>query len=127
PYRLIGPSEDGKVDDLLAEMSEREARQRMQALIAEWLRMENLVVLTAAGTSVSQGGQTMGSMENSVLRTVAKFQGIPAEAAAIIEQRHSDYVLSQTDCGFEDWLTYLANSHVLMSEKGSPFSGMEWK
>lgn len=45
-YSLIGPSEDGGVNDLLASIDAKAGRQRLQALIAEWLRMENLVVLT---------------------------------------------------------------------------------
>jgi hypothetical protein len=127
PYRLVGPSEDGKIEDLLAGKGEREARQRMQALIAEWLRMENLVVLTAAGTSVSLGGQTMEKLENSILGTVAKLPDIPAAAAAIVAKRHADYMVDETECSFENWLTYLANAHVLSSEEGSPFNGLEWK
>jgi hypothetical protein len=39
-YRLIGPSEVGRVEDLLAGKPEKESRQRLHALIAEWLRME---------------------------------------------------------------------------------------
>jgi hypothetical protein len=31
----------------------------MQALLADWLRMENVMVLTAAGMSVSAGGRLM--------------------------------------------------------------------
>ena len=42
PYGLFGPAEDGKASDLLAGKSEVDARIRLQALIAEWLRMENL-------------------------------------------------------------------------------------
>jgi hypothetical protein len=66
-YRLIGPSEDGKVSDLLAPLNAKDARQRLQALIAEWLRMENLVVLAGAGTSVTSGGKTMFGLEKDVL------------------------------------------------------------
>lgn len=127
PYRLIGPSEDGKIEDLLEGKSEREARQRMQALIAEWLRMENLVVLTAAGTSVTLGGKTMDSLESAVLSTIAKMADIPAAAATIVDKRHTDYILSDTKCGFEEWLTYLVNASVLVTENGSPFDGLVWK
>ena len=69
-YRLIGPSDSGEVSDLLADLSEKDAKHRLQALIAEWLRMENLVVLTGAGTSVTSGGKTMESLESAVLETV---------------------------------------------------------
>jgi hypothetical protein len=52
-YQLIGPSDDGQINDLLATLNARDSRQRLQALIAEWLRMENLVVLAGAETSVT--------------------------------------------------------------------------
>jgi hypothetical protein len=48
-YCLKGQSDNGQVEDLLKDKNDQESRQRLQALIAEWLRMENLVVLTAAG------------------------------------------------------------------------------
>ena len=48
-YQLIGPAEDGQIDDLLSGKSVKEGRQRLQALIAEWLHMENLVVLGRRG------------------------------------------------------------------------------
>src|ERR1700722_4025848 len=47
-YQLVGPSDDGGINDILATLSGKDSRQRLQALIAEWLRMENLVVLTGA-------------------------------------------------------------------------------
>lgn len=127
PYRLIGPSADGTIEDLLSGKNEREARQRMQALIAEWLRMENLVVLTAAGSSCSLGGKTMDGLEDAVLGTIAKIPSIPLSIAKIVSDRHSDYMLGTTECGFEEWLSYLVNASVLMSEKGSPFNGLTWK
>jgi hypothetical protein len=36
-YQLVGPSEDGKINNLLAELKARESAQRFQALIDEWL------------------------------------------------------------------------------------------
>jgi hypothetical protein len=65
-YQLIGPSEDGNLNDLLAALNVKQSRQRLQALIAEWLGMENLVVLTGAGTSVTSGGKTMDNLEHAV-------------------------------------------------------------
>lgn len=127
PYRLIGPSEEGKVEDLLADMAEREARLRMQALFSEWLRMENLVVLTAAGTSVSQGGKTMAELEGAVLTTVLGVADIPEPAKIIAAERHEQFQEKKTSCGFEDWLSYLVNARVLAAGKASPFSGLVWK
>ena len=84
-YQLIGLTEDGKISDLLAGKSAKESRQRLQALIAEWLRMENLVVLTGAGTSVSSGGKTMDSLERAVLDTLKVLPKAPVSMEAVID------------------------------------------
>jgi hypothetical protein len=128
PYRLIGPSEDGQVNDLLADRSQAEARQRLQALIAEWLRMENLVVLTGAGSSVSLGGKTMGGLESCVLDTVSRLADIPAPIKTIIAVRIADSITGGDDIpGFEDWLSFLVNAEVVTRHVHSPFSSLNWK
>lgn len=65
-YQLVGLTEDGNAGDLLASLDQKQGRIRLQALISEWLRMENLVVLTGSGTSVSAGGKTMANLEIAV-------------------------------------------------------------
>lgn len=126
-YQLIGPSEDGEVSDLLIGKSAKEARQRLQALISEWLRMENLVVLTGAGTSFSSGGKLMTTLEASVLETVAALPTIVPNNTAIIEARKAEPVNGEQKLGFEDWLSYLVNAAHLTTAKASPFSGVKWK
>ncbi|KRA79743.1 SIR2 family protein [Altererythrobacter sp. Root672] len=127
-YRLIGPSDDGKVSDLLSGMNAKDSRQRLQALISEWLRMENLVVLTGAGSSRSSGGKLMGDLEASVLATVRAMPLIAPTAAAILDSR-----LQPTDEGkktwlsFEDWLSYLVNAAHVAGSDSSPFTGVIWK
>jgi hypothetical protein len=76
-YQLIGPSEDGSVSDVLAGLNAKDCQQRLQAIIAQWLRMENLVVLAGAGTSVSSGGKTMDDLEHSTLATVRTLKQPP--------------------------------------------------
>jgi len=58
-YKLLSPVSAGEGDDLLADKSPEDGLRRVQALLADWLRMENVVVLTAAGTSFSAGGRLM--------------------------------------------------------------------
>lgn len=127
-YRLIGPSDNGDVSDLLESLSENDAKHRLQALIAEWLRMENLVVLTGAGTSVSSGGKTMVDLEKNVFETIkatTKFEaGVEKENIdKIIKLRENDTSKS----GFEDWLSFLVNANHLGAESISPFEGVKWK
>jgi hypothetical protein len=38
-YCLKGPSDNGQVEDLLKDKNDKENRQRLQALISEWLRI----------------------------------------------------------------------------------------
>jgi hypothetical protein len=57
----------GPTGDLLAEVPQGDRLNRLQSLIAEWLRMENIIVLLGAGSSVSQGGPLMGQLESYVL------------------------------------------------------------
>lgn len=124
-YRLIGPSDSGEVSDLLAVLSSKDAKHRLQALIAEWLRMENLVVLSGAGTSVTSGGKIMTNLERAVLEAVKATKYMPAGAAAVIEARQEED--EKTKAGFEDWLSFLVNASHLGAAPGSPFSGVKWK
>ena len=124
-YRLIGPSDSGEVSDLLADRSAKDAKHRLQALIAEWLRMENLVVLSGAGTSVTSGGKIMTNLEAAVLETVMATKDLPAGAAAVIKARQEED--EKTRAGFEDWLSFLVNASYLGTAPGSPFDGVNWK
>lgn len=126
-YQLVGPSEDGSATDLLAALGAKDSRLRLQALISEWLRMENLVVLTGAGTSVASGGKTMIGLERAVLETVRVLPDISAAALAVIEARTTQLAnTADPPIGFEDWLSYLANAHHIGASPGSPFSGVQW-
>ncbi|ASE40798.1 SIR2 family protein [Brevundimonas vesicularis] len=128
PYSLFGPSEDGKADDLLRGKNDTEARIRLQALIAEWLRMENLVVLTAAGCSVGDGlgGKTMSDLDTAVLSTLEKHPDIPLEAKKIVSDRLTEVLLGDP-IGFEAWLSFLVNAYHLATSKGTPFAGLNWQ
>lgn len=128
-YRLIGPSEDGKISDLLAPLNAKDSRQRLQALIAEWLRMENFVVLSGAGTSVTSGGKTMNNLELAVLDTIKAMEGLPGSIKTIIETRTNEISVdaTATKIGFEDWLSFLVNASFIGSIPASPFSGVQWR
>ena len=124
PYELIGPSEDGQTSDLLAEKPAAAGRQRLQALITQWLRMENLVVLTGAGASISSGGKTVSELEEAVLGTINAMPGAPDAIRALIAERLTPS--AGPTLGFEDWLSYLVNGHYIASTSRSPFAGVTW-
>jgi hypothetical protein len=91
--------------------------------------MENLVILTGAGTSVSSGGKTMIGLENAVLTTIKAFPTIPPNIAAIIDARMTPPpdATSTPKLIFEDWLSYLVNAKFLGSTPSSPFTGVQWR
>ncbi|MDR4468489.1 MAG: SIR2 family protein [Nitrospira sp.] len=127
-YQLIGPSDSGEVSDLLSDQSVKDAKHRLQALIAEWLRMENLVVLTGSGTSVSSGGKVMADLERDVLETVKATKEFPSKllkenVLKIIDDREKESPKSS----FEDWLSFLVNASYLGTAPSSPFDGVKWK
>ncbi len=139
-YQLLGPSGEQNAKNLLEDCSDnQEAVQRLQALLSEWLRMENLVVLTAAGCSIDCGGKTMPNLEKAVLNTVKEITELPEEVLNIIEKRlkdnedlseglASDTVKAEwTKTGFEQWLSYLVNSVYLVQESSSPVNSLKWK
>jgi hypothetical protein len=126
-YQLVGPSDDGSVNDILATLNGKDSRQRLQALIGEWLRMENLVVLTAAGTLVTSGGKTMEALERAVLATIKALPDIPGTISSIIDARMAALGAEGTkpEMVFEDWLPLLTNANFIGSSPISPFSGVQ--
>ena len=124
-YKLLGVSNNQTEDNLLEDCeNNQEAIQRMQALLSEWLRMENLVVLTAAGCSTDCGGKTMSRLEESVFDTIKKLsdKNLPKKATKFIEKRYED-----NENSFEQWLSYLVNSVHLVEEQSSPIDSIHWK
>ncbi|WP_244978852.1 hypothetical protein [Bradyrhizobium pachyrhizi] len=129
-YQLIGLTEDGNAGDLLLGLDQKQGRIRLQALISEWLRMENLVVLTGSGTSVSAGGKTMVNLETAVFETIEAFPDVPASVGPIIKARRDAIsladLLDEPTMGFEQWLSFVANSLVVGNSKDAPFSSVTW-
>lgn len=134
-YCLKGPSDSQQVEDLLVGKDDKESRQRLQALIAEWLRMENLVVLSAAGCSVSCGGKTIVDLEKSVLEAVNEIplkvgrkRLLSDQARAIITERLKKFEERQpwAQTSFEEWLSYLINAVHLETNKKSPIKSLSW-
>ena len=132
-YRLLSPVSAGESEDLLAGKSPADGLRRMQALLADWFRMENVVVLTGAGTSFSAGGRLMAgrratNLECLVLDAVQQC-ALAADAAAIIRDRISFWpdTPEQGPTGFEKWLSYLFNAAELSKPEKSPIGAVTWK
>ncbi|MCY4305324.1 MAG: SIR2 family protein [Aestuariivita sp.] len=127
-YKLLSPDSASGSQDLLAGKNQEDGLRRIQALLADWLRMESVVVLTAAGCSVGAGGRLMtgpaqNNLECLVLDAVEQCQ-LSADAKKIIEWKKTN------DFGqgnFEDWLSYLFNASSLASSENSPIDTVTWK
>ncbi len=132
-YKLLSPVSAGEGDDLLAGKSSEDGLRRVQALLADWLRMENVVVLTAAGTSFSAGGRLMAggranNLECLVLDAVEK-RSLPNDVQSIIRHRKAQWPkeVNKGPWGFEDWLSYLFNAAQLSKSDESPINAVKWK
>jgi len=125
-YRLIGPSDDGHLSDVLVGLDAKQSRQRLQALIAEWLRLENMVVLTGAGCSKSSGGKLLSELETAVLNTISSMAECTDSIRHLIASRQSAASGPQR-AGFEEWLSFLVNAAFVTSAPQSPFSDVTWK
>ena len=127
-YKLLSPDSAGVSADLVAGKNAEEGIRRIQALLAEWLRMENVVVLTAAGCSVGAGGRLMAgpaesNLERLVLDAVGKCN-LPEGARTIVEWKKANEFGTGT---FEEWLSYLFNAGSLAEGDGTPVKSVSWK
>lgn len=132
PYKLLSPISAGESDDLLRGKSKEEGIRRIQALLADWLRMENVVVLTAAGCSFGCGGRLMAGPKSNNLEClvldVVEQTSISDGAKAIIRHRMAEWPKEDWGpSGFEDWLSYLFNVSGLTAAKQTPIKTVEWK
>jgi hypothetical protein len=126
-YKLLAAGDK----DLLAEVgttnhTPTEAELiRLQSLLTQWLRMDNVAVLISAGCSYAQGGKLMTGLEAAVLKLLAqKYEsGGNTSLAALIEERHA----AGKESSFENWLSYLSNAAYLSTEATSPFAALLWK
>jgi NAD-dependent SIR2 family protein deacetylase len=100
---------------------------RLQALLAQWMRMENVVVLAGAGTSCSSaiGGKTLGALEKAILELLKVLyqQSHKENLTDLITHRKAD----REGLGFEQWLSHLSNAHYLLSQANSPIKNITWE
>lgn len=121
PYRLIGGA---KGEDIL-ESDDESRHRRIQALLAQWMRMENVVVLMGAGCSCSPriGGLSMYDLESQVLALLERRYRLTSKEnlLKVISSRQMDTLLGDHDTPhFEQWLSYLSNIRHLLAAKGAP-------
>ena len=113
-YALYSTADGQSKKNILGDCNDdnQATMQRLQAMLHEWLRMENLVVLAGAGCSVSSGGKTMQCIEESILTAVAQCS-LSNDARSIVKERQGD---TEKNINFEQWLSYLVNISHLQSK-----------
>ncbi|MBT3026555.1 MAG: SIR2 family protein [Candidatus Thiodiazotropha sp. (ex Ctena orbiculata)] len=97
---------------------------RLQALLSQWLRMENVVAFLAAGCSISQGGLAIGGLERSTLQFLQSSYDSQGNGPL------RDFVQSRLDnpghITFEQWLSYISNIAYLSSVSDQPVEKVVW-
>lgn len=131
-YKLSGPNENDILEPSAGEAVEAEDAEltRLQALLSQWLRMENVAVLIAAGCSISHEGLPLAKLERTVLSFLKVYykenDKKQANLHAFVNKRLAS--LKETDISsFEAWLSYLSNAAFLTSRRESPISDFTWK
>jgi hypothetical protein len=109
---------------------EKEALNRIKALLSQWLRMENQAVLLGSGCSLQQEGLLFWDLEDAILEFLSeKYQEAGyenADAWEIINQRAID-MIADVGPSFEEWLSYLTNTHFLLQEAKTGLIKIELK
>lgn len=131
-YKLSGPNKNDILEPSAGEAVEAEDAEltRLQALLSQWLRMENVSVLMAAGCSVSHDGLPLAKLEKTVLSFLEEYYKSKGKESAnlyafINKRLHSLKEINPSS--FEAWLSYLSNAAFLTSQKESPISDFKWK
>jgi len=117
----------GQDKDLLSGLPARQRVERIQSLLAQWLRMENVVVLMGAGVSVAHGGPLLGVLERDVLTAaldLVRADTTLATCAPILERRLSAIHDDSSSYHFERWLSFLSNAQYIASQADSPLAGL---
>lgn len=126
-YQLLDPQGQNilapKADEAL-DVREFEVT-RLQALLSQWLRMENVVAFLAAGCSISQGGLAIVGLEKAVLGFLCDLYRQQGNSTL------RDFVRTRLDQNghttFEEWLSYVSNVAYLDSIDGSPIQTVVWR
>src|SRR5690242_2660580 len=109
-YRLLGPRED------LLDVKGGDAaaiRERLQSLLSQWLRMENVTVLVGAGASKGQSGPLLTDLDSFALDAMAKLAASDAaleRVSCVVEARRAALKSKTTKLTFEQWLSHLTNA-----------------
>ncbi len=131
-YKLSGP--DG--EDILHSDTPDDGNPRsdelirLQALLSQWLRIENIVVLMGSGCSTSHEGLSLAKLEKTVLSFLKDYYRLYEEGEVDLYNFVSerlDSLGNEKVSSFEAWLSCLSNVEHLVCRSDSPISDISWK
>ena len=115
----------GANHDILDDVPITDRFTRLQALLSQWLRMENVVALVGSGASKSHEGPLMPELESFVLeelQLLAPMCGFET-CQPILAARQTDRAVPES-IGFEQWLSFLSTALYTLTAKDSPVSSI---
>lgn len=107
--------------DLLEGLGASAAIDRIRALLSDWLRIENMVVLLGAGCSVSRGGVVVAGLENHVLDTLVDLGGEVPALGTVLPLAQARKEKGDRAVSFETWLSSIATAEHALSASGALF------
>ena len=119
PYQLHAAS-----GDLLEGLCRSDALDRIQALLSEWLRIENMVILVGAGCSISQNGVSLARLEDHVVDTLLDLGTDIADLGTALDLVQARKDQGNGAVGFETWLSSLATAKHALEASGSLFQSV---
>ena len=110
--------------NLLEGLQESDALDRIQALLSDWLRIENMVILAGAGCSISQDGVALTGLEQHVLDTVLDLGTDIPDLGKALDLVRARKEAGSSAVGFETWLSSIATAEHALSASGSLFQSV---
>jgi len=122
-YELLGPK-----DDLLSVKGDdpRLVKERIQSLLSQWMRMENVTVLIGAGASKAQSGPLLPELELFCLKGMEKLcvNDPLKQFASVVQERKDKLDKRATKLTFEQWLSHLTNAAHVLTAPETPVSSL---
>lgn len=113
--------------DLLQGLAASAAIDRVRALLSDWLRIENMVVLLGAGCSISRGGVALAGLQDHVLDTVLDLGTDLPDLGKALDLVRTRKTQLPEGTSFETWLSSIATAEHSLSASGSLFRAVRAK
>ena len=110
--------------DLLEGLSGSVALDRIRALLSDWLRIENMVILVGSGCSISRNGVTLARLQDHVLDTVLDLGTDLPDLGKALDLVRARKDQGDDTVGFETWLSSIATAEHALNASGSLFQSV---